>query len=204
MINDYVIYNLDFDASFKYTVSVLYEKNKLCSVLFDLIDFNAGKFYVLLKKNRTFDRNDIHKFSIANDLLPKQISISEFILEKSLKETNPSLVFDDQNLYWSNKPNEYLLSDFVDKYALKYDLLMDRIKLFYVLRGVDISANLIQECLSRSKGCNESLLVLSIVRFDELLDKFISVNMIHEICLNAKLLAIGAYSSHGYIFWEKK
>ena len=63
--------------------------------------------------------------------------------------------------------------------------------------------SLINECLQASDAGWHCLGILTCTNFHELIDRKLTIKMINDICINAKVIMTTSYDGEGYIFWEK-
>lgn len=205
-------HNLIFDSSWEYFRSTLDNANSLSSELLNVVDFRKGRFFTLLpddaKTEKIYEfgqgeilvQNPTQEYFKAGEKASFTIiptvndQISEFILKNLTSQTQLSCVFDD------------VLSSATDKYHMDlfhaYGLHCDE-EVYYLLNQKKISFDLIIECLQQSKAFWHSLCVLTEAKFNDIIEQKLETDKIREICVNAKMVIVGAYDGEGYVFWEK-
>jgi len=123
-----------------------------------------------------------------------QDELSDWLLEKIQSNERLACIIDDYN----TSPTDQHHMELFYAYGLSYEN-----EVYYLLQKEKISRGAIIECLQNSNTFWHSLCVLSETNFNDVNDNKLTLEKIKEICLNARLIIVGAYDGEGYVFWEK-
>ncbi len=205
-------HELNFDYALKYFEGELNEVNALSNSLLKIEELKNGKFFTLLPDNANLDK--IHDFKIGGILpqlpIEKQIingkislfswisdinkELAELILKKVNSSDNLICVFDDVS---GNTPIDKNHPCFSDNYSVFYE---DEV--YYIIKENNISFNLICDCFRASTSFWHSLAIITKANINTF-NKFLTKEIINEVCLKTELIMVGAYDGEGYVFWEK-
>lgn len=182
---------LDFQKAKSYFTENLKKTNFLSDSVLFFTRFESGNFFALLKDKK--ENTDLNEFKTGGKTTCSRDDVSEFILNVLKNDAKLSCIFDDFN---------------ADKKNIEDDLLFSSNGVFfeeevYYLVNNNTTKNLLIQCLRRSNVIWHSLCILSHTQFEEH-KKTMNREDVKEICLNAKLIMIGAYDAEGYVIWEKK
>jgi hypothetical protein len=205
-------YDLDFSLALKYFQFTLNDANKLSSEILENVRFDLGKFFTLLPLDANV--NKIHEFRYGGLLFQNPIleygkgqkksrhqiiptireELAEFIELKIQKNKSISCIFDDVTLSLRN----YFDNDLFRDFGLFYEE-----EVYFLLRNEEISKEPLLKCLRASNAFWHSLCVLTSSDFGDIIAHKFTLEKIHEVCLNAKMIVAGAYDGENYVFWEK-
>lgn len=183
---------LNFEKAIKYVKKKLTNINKLSVYLTDLIDFKLGEFYTLLPEDANLeDINKFHSGGICHSVINE---INSIVINKLHQNNQMSCIFDDVTATYHAGYKDSLFSSC----GLFYEN-----EVYYLVTQTKASTDLVDACFYASNATWHSLCVLTEIDISNVIDQKITLEKIQQICLNAKLIIIGAYDGEGYIFWEK-
>jgi hypothetical protein len=205
-------YELEYDRVWKYIQSTIDQANALSSALLKLINFEKGTFFTLLPEDANNERLYefeagliLHQNPTENYLIngkeasytktPKMDGeVAEFILNKLNSDHSLACLFDDVTRHATDKYHMELFRDFGKNHEMQ---------VYYFINNKYATIELITACLQKSCSFWHSLCILFENTIDFSDNKKISLTEIDAICINIKLIIIGAYDGEGYIFWER-
>lgn len=76
-------------------------------------------------------------------------------------------------------------------------------EVYYLVDHRNKSYPLIRDCLKFTNAFWHALCDITDTNCEDLKSNYLNLEIIKQICQQAKLVIIGAYDSEGYIFWEK-
>lgn len=205
-------HELNFQLACNFLREELDQTNELSCQVVNGIRFEKGSFFTLLPYNAHVER--LHLFQ--SYILQQNPRIEYGDESKKSVYQNISTIRDDlshlmNEILIKNKTTNMIIDDFEGTYQNGY---ADRLfslcgmhyekEIYYLFNKLNISQELLIDCLDRSNTFWHSLCVLTEANFDDVIDKKLTLEKIKEICQNAQLVIIGAYDGEGYIFWEPK
>lgn len=203
---------LNFEKSLQYTRHQLKGGNTLSSEVLKSVDFSTGNFFTLLPNDAILEKcyvftsggilpqppmewycseGKMASYSVIPTIQEEMVS---YILKKAT-EDNLLCVFED---VLSTKKNIYL--DFFKTHSI---LRFFKDEVYFVLNRNKLDELIISKCLEKSNAIWHSLCVLSKIELKKEQDDVFGLKEIDTICVNAKLIIIGAYDGEGYVVWEK-
>jgi hypothetical protein len=168
----------------------LKDTNKLSDSVISFLKFESGDFFALLTEKSKIE--DINEFNIGGKTSCLRNDVGEFIFKLLKSNKNISCIFDDFNSDIKNIEGDLLFN---------LNGVCCGSEIYYVINE-NANQDLVIQCLRRSNTVWHSLCILSVIKFKEH-KKSITRDDMEEICLNAKLIMIGAYDAESYIVWEK-
>ncbi len=187
-------YELNIDTAFDHFSKKINGSNELSSTVFRLLDLKKnGRFFTILPDGVNI--GNIHKFDQGGIFNNSQEEIILFMLKILLSNSDFSFVFDD------------VLEEYKD--LVEYKLFVSngfcyKTEAYYVIQAKNNpDRDLISECLEAADAEWHCLGVLTSASFDKLKNKELTIAMIRDICVDAKIIMTTAYDGEGYIFWEK-
>lgn len=192
MIENYYQYDLDFDRTFEFVKDNLDSTNTLCEQLLKLVNFKEGNFFTYLLPQA--DENKIHRFkySILSCVINRN-GVSNYVFKYIKKNPQVLCLFDDA----LRKSTDKHLDTF-NKCGLLY-----KNEIYYFIDRQNLDEDLILQCFQSSSAIWHSLCILTKMELNRKEPNILTLEMINNICKNAKVILIGAYDDEGYIFWEK-
>lgn len=204
-------YPLHFKPAKEYVVGELEDVNILSSQLLNLLNFDNGKFFVLLPHNANLE--DLYNFKNGGILqqFPKEkqfingrlstyswipdinIELSELILKEIESRKNLCCMIDKV----TGEASETCYKTYFQANPLFYDN-----EVYFLIQKENASNDLILKCLKASTSFWHSLGIFSNADFTDIF-KTINLEKINEVCLKTELVMVGAYDGEGYVFWEK-
>lgn len=183
-------YHLDFFKAKQYLEENLQGTNKLSNSVISLLNLESGCFFTFLAEKSAI--KDVNEFTVGGKTSLIIDDISEYIFKLLKDGKNVSCIFDDFN---------------ADKNDLDDDLLCNSHGIYcdeeiYYLVDISSSLDLIKQALRRSNVIWHSLCVIGESNLDRNM-KSINLDDIHEICLKARVVMVGAYDAESYVIWEK-
>ena len=205
-------YELDFDITWKYIKNNIEGANTLCTELINILDFHTGFFFTLLPSNANFQR--INEFT-DGIILPQNPNVEFIINEKkasyseipTLQEELCDFIFKTLN---DNQKLSCIFDDVLrSSDSSQLDFFNQRNlfftyneELYYKINKNNVNYNSILKCIEMSNAIWHSLCIISENQLNSA-ETILTLEKIKAICMNAKIVIIGAYDGEGYIFWEK-
>jgi hypothetical protein len=184
-------YQLNFQKAKKYFEKNLTGTNKLSDSVISFLKFESGDFFALLTEKSKIE--DINEFEFGGKTNCLINDVGEFIFNLIKLNGNVSCIFDDFNADLKNIDGDPLFNS---------NGLDCSDEIYYVINK-NAEQDLAVQCLRRSNVIWHSLCIVSEFEFKENKKTITQADM-EKICLNAKLIMIGAYDAESYIIWEKK
>ncbi|NGX35811.1 MAG: hypothetical protein K1000chlam1_00644 [Candidatus Anoxychlamydiales bacterium] len=210
-------FTLEFDKAFDYFRDILEDGNTLSSELLKTINLKQGFFYTLLPKEAIKKR--VYRFCYGGLIPPKDVGNKPVYLENLKKEFVPLKVhtLHDEltefinNWLQINQTSTCIFEDITSLFSLNYKEplflshgLFYYKEIYYKITKRTSSIQLIKDCMYVSDALWHFLCILTEVDFSDIKDKNLTLKKIKEICLNTKIIIVGAYDGEGYVFWERK
>lgn len=183
---------LDFEKALTYFQENLLDTDTLSTQLIKLVNFESGRFFTFYSKNA--DHKKIYEFQHGGIVGSVRQQIKSLLLEIVKLNNRLCCIFDNA------ASSIQLVSE--DPLFMSCGCTCDN-EVYYKLTNKTGSIDLINRCFFASETGWHSLCVLSETNLDDKIEKKITLKDIESICLNAKLIVLGAYDGEGYIFWEK-
>ena len=208
-MNSLIRHNLDYNKVLEFVKEQLEDVNILSIELLKMINFSKGMFFTLLPKD--FNKKNLYKFT-EGGILP-QNPMEEYYIKGKICFYSRTPCIDDilanilVKIIKNNKKLTCMIDDFnksakgkhhmelFNAYGMSYN---DEV--YYSLNKENITKKNIMDCLKSSLTFWHSL---GLVFEGNLNDKNLTLDRINYICLNTKMIFVGAYDGEGYVFWEK-
>ncbi len=184
-------YNLEFESAYKYLESCLSGVNVLSECLLDL-DFSLGSFFTLLPED--VNTTKLVEFELGGMTKNLRDEVGAYIQKTVQSNISWSCIFDDFNADFKELGGNSLY--------WQCGLHLSG-QIYYVINNRNLARDLVTKCLQYSNTIWHSLCVLTSADFNNVIGQKLTLEKLNEVCLNAKMIIVGAYDGEGYVFWEK-
>jgi hypothetical protein len=207
-------YRLEFLKTFSFFKDRIDGGNFLDNLLLKNIDLNKGSFYTFLPKEANlaqlydFSYGGILPSNPIEDIYIKGLnqtfkgerinSISEELglhISKLMNNKKIITVFDDVS---RDRSNIHLLKEDYKKIVKFYFK-----EVYYIFNKFNFSKKVLLDVIHSTNAFWHFLCILTEVNFNDVIEKELTLDDIKEICINTKIIIVGAYDGEGYLFWER-